>query len=419
MKTSRLEGFYKKTLEERLGILREQEELGEADVRLLKTGGLALEVAERMVENCIGMFSLPLGVATNFKVNGKEVLVPMALEEPSVIAAASHAAKLCLPEGFHAESDEPVMRGQIQLVGIRETEAARKKVQESKDELLNLANSKDSVLVKLGGGAKKVEARVLQGARGKMLLVELFVDVRDAMGANAVNTMCESIAGKLEEITGGKRRARILSNLCTERKVRASAVWKKETLGEETIEAILDAYDLAVHDMYRATTHNKGIMNGIDAVMVAAGNDWRAVEAGAHAYTSLQGRYLPLTKWEKRKNGDLLGSIELPMAVGIVGGATRSHPLAKLSLKIMGVQHANELAEIAACVGVANNLAAMRALATEGIQKGHLRLHARNYAIAAGASGEQADAIASRMIEENNVSHSRALELFQQLKKKK
>lgn len=412
-KTSRLEGYYKKSVDERLALLKANAELSDQEAQALKKGALPLEVAERMVENVVGLYPLPFGIATNFKVNGREVLVPMVLEEPSVIAAASNAARMCLPEGFAAEMDEPVMRGQVQIVGLKDAQKAAKAVKEHVQDLLELATAKDPTLVKFGGGPRKLEARVVKGSRGPFLLIEIWVDVRDAMGANAVNSMCEAIAGKAEELTGGKRRARILTNLAIERKVRASAVWKKDEIGaEEVVEAVLDAYDLAVHDPFRATTHNKGIMNGIDAVMLATGNDWRAVEAGAHAFASYGHGYAPLTRYEKLKNGDLKGSIELPLAAGIVGGATRTHPLAKIGLKIAGVKTARELAEIAACVGLANNFAAMKALSTVGINEGHMKLHARQVAISAGASGRQADEIALQMIQEKRVGIERAKELL-------
>ncbi len=414
MKTSRLEGFYKKSVDERLKLVQEQTGLTDEEAAALKGGALPLDTADRMVENVVGLYPLPVGIATNFKVNGKEVLVPMVLEEPSVIAAASNGARLCLPTGFKAETDEPIMRGQVQIVGVKDAAAAVKEINKHSKELIAKANEKDSTLVKLGGGAKKVEARVLKGSRGDMVLVEIWVNVQDAMGANAVNTMCEAIAGETEKITGGKRRARILTNLAIERKARASCVWKKEELGEETIEAILDAYDLAAHDPFRATTHNKGIMNGIDALMIATGNDWRAIEAGAHAWAwyGNGGTHLPLTRYEKTKGGDLKGSIELPLAIGIVGGATRTHPLAKIGLKILGIKSSREVGEIAASLGLAQNFAALRALSTVGIQSGHMKLHARQIAIAAGAAGKEADRIAEQMVAEKNIRVERARELL-------
>ncbi|MFH1390973.1 MAG: hydroxymethylglutaryl-CoA reductase, degradative [Candidatus Diapherotrites archaeon] len=412
MKTSRVSKFYEKTLEERLAILKEFAELTDEEVsQLKKYGALDFEMADRMIENVVGTFQLPLGLATNFKINGKEFLVPFALEEPSVVAAASNAAKLS--EGFEAKASEPIMIGQIQIVGSQDPEKAVEAIKEKEKELIEEANSVDSILVKFGGGAKKVESSIMETPRGRMLRIHLLVDVRDAMGANAVNTMCEKLSPDLEEITGGKVRLRIITNLAVHRTVKATSVWKKETLGEEAIEKILDAYEFAANDVYRACTHNKGIMNGIDAVVVATGNDFRAVEAGAHTFASITGKYLPLTKYYKNDNGDLVGEIELPMAVGLVGGATRTHPLARINIKLLGVKTANELSEIIASVGLAQNFAAMRALATEGIQKGHMKLHAKNIAIQAGAKENQIDDIAGQMSKEGNISVTRAKEILE------
>ncbi|MBU1197942.1 hydroxymethylglutaryl-CoA reductase, degradative [Candidatus Micrarchaeota archaeon] len=413
MVSSRLEGFYKKSLGERWKILEKEAKLSEPDIALLKKeGSLTLETADKMIENCVGLFSLPYGIAANFKINGREVLVPMVTEEPSVIAAASHGAKLCFEEGFTARAGPSLMRGQIQLVGVKNPETTREKILEEKATLLDLVNQRDSTLLKLGGGAKEITVRILQGNRGQMVLVEVAVDVKDAMGANAVNTMCETMAPKLEDISGGKKRVRILSNLCPERVVKAHATWKKEIVGSPVIEGVLDAYDLAVHDAFRATTHNKGIMNGVDSVLMATGNDFRAVESGAHSYAAFQKPYGPLTHWEKTGTGDLKGSIEIPIAVGIVGGVTRTHPLAQLSLKILQVKTAGALGEIAACVGLAQNFAAMRALSTEGIQKGHMALHARNVAMAAGATGKDVERVAQQMVKEGNIRGERAKELL-------
>ena len=412
MKTSQVSKFYKKTLQERLAILKEFAELNEEEIsQLEKYGALDFEMADRMIENVIGTFQLPLGLATNFKINRKEFLIPFALEEPSVVAAASNAAKLS--EGFEAKASEPIMIGQIQIVGSQDPEKAAEAIKEKEKELTEKANSVDSVLVKFGGGAKKVEASVMETSRGKMIKVHLLVDVRDAMGANAVNTMCERISPELEKITGGEVRLRIITNLAVHRTVKATSVWKKETLGENAIEKILDAYEFAANDVYRACTHNKGIMNGIDAVVVATGNDFRAVEAGAHAFASITGKYLPLTKYYKNDSGDLVGEIELPLAIGLVGGATRTHPLAKINIKLLGVKTANELSEIIASVGLAQNFAALRALATEGIQKGHMKLHAKNIAIQAGAKENQIDSVADQMSKEGNISVTRAKEIIE------
>ncbi len=377
-KSSEVSGFYKLSFEERARFLKEFASLSEEELALLKnTGALGKEFADRMIENVVGGFTLPLGIATNFRINGKDYLIPMVIEEPSVVAAASNAAKLARPGGgFTASADEPVMIGQIQLTKIKNMKEAQRAVLENKNELLELANSRDSTLIKLGGGAKEIDARALETPRGAMLVVYLYVDVRDAMGANAVNTMAEMIAPRAEEITGGKARLRIISNLARKRLARASAVFKREVVGEDVVEGVLDAYEFAKADEYRCATHNKGIMNGIDALALATGNDWRALEAGAHAYACVGGKYQPLTSYEKNKSGDLLGKIELPIAVGTVGGATK-HPAARVALKILGVGSARELAGVMASVGLAQNFAALRALSTEGIQKGHMRLHAR------------------------------------------
>lgn len=421
-------GFYKKSLEERLEILADYAELSSEEKELLKkawNGALGIQTADKMIENVFSCFELPFGIATNFKVNGKEIVVPMVLEEPSVVAAASKAAKLCLPEGFNAEAPKKqVMVGQIQIVGVKDFRKTKKAILKNKKELIEIANSCDKTLVSFGGGAFDLQIRDLGK---KMIAVHLLVDVRDAMGANAVNTMCERITEKVEEMSGGKVGLRILSNLATERIVKARAVWKKEVIGEEAIEGILTAYEFAVNDVYRAVTHNKGVMNGIDAVLIATGNDFRAVEAGAHAFASLKGKikrdakrkskenYAPLTKYYKDRKGDLVGEIELPLAIGIVGGTTKTHPLARIALKIMNVKKVEELQEIIASIGLAQNLAALLALSTVGIQQGHMKLHAKNIAISAGASGEKIELIAEKMVKEKKVSMDRAKEILKEL----
>ncbi|MCX6767301.1 MAG: hydroxymethylglutaryl-CoA reductase, degradative [Candidatus Micrarchaeota archaeon] len=425
MKTSVVSEFYKKTPAERLAFVKDFAQLtGEEAALLQKTGALDLDSANRMIENVVGETHVPLGVATNFLINGKEYLVPMAIEEPSVVAAASNAAKLARPGGFTASADEPVMIGQIQLVGVKDFEAAKKKILENKKALIEFANSLDAPLVKHGGGARDMDARVIDSQRGKMLIIHLLVDCRDAMGANAVNTMSEKLAPKLEALTGGEVRLRIISNLAVNRMARAKTIWTKESLatkeypGGEVIERVLDAYAFAAADPYRCATHNKGIMNGIDAVILATSNDWRAIEAGAHAYAALGGKYKPLTKYYTNGAGDLVGEIELPMAVGLIGGATKTHPVAQVCVKILGVKSAQELAQVCAAVGLAQNFAALRALATTGIQAGHMRLHARNIAVMAGAKGEQIDAIAARIADEKNVRVDRAKEILEEMKKK-
>jgi len=417
-RTSELPGFYRLSLEERLRRVVEFAGLTDEEADLLKkTGALELPQAERMIENVIGTTAFPIGIATNFLINGRDYLIPMVTEESSVVAAASNAAKMARARGgFKTESTEPVMIGQIQVTFLENPEKAIKKLLAEKERILSKANEKDPFLVKLGGGAKDIEARIIDTIRGKMLIVHLLVDVKDAMGANVVNTMCETVAPLIEEITGGRVVLRIVSNLAAKRLARASAIFSKEALGgREVVERIMDAYAFALADPYRCTTHNKGIMNGITALALATGNDTRAIEAGAHAYAALGGTYRPLTRWEVNGEGDLVGRIEIPVAIGIVGGATAVHPVAKICRKIVGVKSSRELGEVMAALGLAQNLAAMRALAAEGIQRGHLRLHARNIATTAGAKGELVDIIASRMIEEGNVNYGRALELFKEL----
>jgi hydroxymethylglutaryl-CoA reductase len=417
MKTSELSGFHKLSPEERLEKVKELSGLAEDEAEALrKTGRLGLEEASRMIENVIGTMELPFGVATNFMINGRDVLVPMVLEEPSVVAAASYSAKLARQGGgFTASTDEPVMIGQIQLVDVPDHEKARQSIMNVKADLLELCNKADSVLVKFGGGARDLEVRDIETGHGSMLVVHIYVDVRDAMGANAINTMAEKLKPMLEELTKGRVRLRIISNLATSRLARARAVWKKDAIGEEAVQGVLEAYALACSDQYRCTTHNKGIMNGIDAVTIATGNDFRAVEAGAHSFAAFGKPYRPLTHYEKNDDGDLVGSIELPLSVGTVGGSTRTNPVARAAMKILGVKSAQELAQVLASVGLAQNFAALRALATEGIQKGHLRLHAKNFAIMAGAKGEQIDLVTRRMVEENDISFNRAETILKEL----
>lgn len=381
-RTSQISGFYKLPISERIRILRDFAKLTDEEAALLsKEGALPLATTEMMIENAVGTYALPLGVATNFLINGKEFLVPMVTEEPSVIAAASNAARMARPSGFTAEADAPLMIGQIQIVGkwtAKSIATAKRAVAKHKKEILSLANSCDPKLVELGGGAKDLEFRAISTAAGKMLILHLIVDVRDAMGANAVNTMCEKVAPLVEGITNGKVRLRILSNLADRRLARAKAFFDKKAIGGAgAVDGIIEAWAFADADPHRAATHNKGIMNGIDAAAIACGQDWRAIEAGAHAYAARDRRYKSLTWWRKDKKGNLVGEIELPMAVGIVGGAVKAHPTARVCAKILGIKSAKELAEILVSVGLAQNFAALRALATEGIQKGHMKLHKR------------------------------------------
>lgn len=419
-KSSRIPGFYKLPIEERVRKVKEFAGLTDEEAQLLlKEAGLDLKTADIMIENVIGTFPLPLGIATNFLINGKEYLVPMAVEETSVVAAASNAAKLCREGGgITSIATESIMIGQVQLTKVKDPSSARMKILENKEEILKIANAQDPILVRLGGGAKDIEVRVVQSPHGPMVITHLLVDVKDAMGANAVNTMAEAVAPFIEEITGGKVYLRIISNLADKRLVRARCVVPKEALGgEDIVDGIVLAWAFAEADPYRAATHNKGIMNGVDAVVIATGNDWRAVEAGAHSYAARWGVYKPLSVWEKNGNGDLVGTLEMPLAIGIVGGATKVHPLARLSLKILGVKTAKELAEIIGAVGLAQNLAALRALATEGIQKGHMRLHAKNIAVMAGATGELIDKVAEIMIKHKKIRFDFAQEILEKLKR--
>lgn len=419
MRTSQISGFYKLSPEERLKIVKEFAQLSEEEASAIRnTGALAMEQVNRMIENVIGVMEVPLGIATNFLINGRDYLIPMAIEEPSVVAAASNAAKMArVKGGFFTKSTEPRMIGQIQICNVRNAAKAKKDILANKDKILALVNQQDATLVRLGGGAKDLEVNVIKTQAGKMVVAHLIVDCRDAMGANAVNTMCETVAPVIEEISGGKVLLRIVSNLAVHRLASARATFAKEALGgEEVVDSILKAYAFAAADAYRCTTHNKGIMNGIAAVALATGNDTRAVEAGAHAYAAITGKYKPLTTYEKNKEGDLVGKIELPIAVGIIGGATAVHPVAKANMKILGVKSARELAEVMASVGLAQNFAALRALATEGIQRGHMELHARNIAVMAGATGELVDRVVERLIKEKKVKLERAKEILESLK---
>lgn len=395
------------------------------EARLIaEPGALGTDRANGMIENVVGTFDLPFGVAGYFQVNGRSYVVPMVVEEPSVVAAASFMAKLARDDGgFQTSSSGPLMRAQVQVLGITDPYGARQALLRQRDEILAIANGRDKVLIGLGGGCKDIEVHVFPDTpRGAMIVLHLIVDVRDAMGANTVNTMAEAVSPLVEQITGGSVRLRILSNLADLRLARArvrltaATLATRERSGEEIIEGVIDAYTFAAIDPYRAATHNKGIMNGIDPVIVATGNDWRAVEAGAHAYACRSGRYTSLTHWEKDASGALVGTIEMPMPVGLVGGATKTHPLARVALKILDVKSAQELGEVAVAVGLAQNLGALRALATEGIQRGHMALHARNIALVAGAVGDEVDRIARRMAEEHDVRTDRAVTLLQELR---
>ncbi|MCB2102488.1 MAG: hydroxymethylglutaryl-CoA reductase, degradative [Rhodobacterales bacterium] len=381
---------------------------------------LPMTLANGMIENVIGKFELPFAVATNFLVNGKEYLVPMVVEEPSIVAAASYMAKLARDGGgFTAGATQPLMRAQIQVLGVSDPEGARFRLLEQADALIEMANSRDKVLIGLGGGCKSIEVHTFPDTPvGPMVVMHILVDVRDAMGANTVNSMAEMLAPEVEKITGGQVRLRILSNLADLRLVRAKVelepkVFNTKTLdGEKVVRGMVEACTLAVIDPYRAATHNKGVLNGIDPVVVATGNDWRAIEAGAHAYAARSGTYSSLTRWEMSTAGKLVGTIEVPMALGLVGGATKTHPAAQAALRMLKVASAGELGQVIAAVGLAQNMAAIRALATEGIQRGHMTLHARNIAILAGAEGPDVDRIAKAMAAAGDVSVDKAKSLL-------
>ena len=421
-KSSDLQGFYKLPVEKRREIVKQFASLTDDEMKTLaNTGGLPADLAEHMIESVVGGYTYPLGIATNFRINGSDYLIPMALEEPSVVAAASNAAKMArVKGGFKVTNTGPVMIGQIQGVNVPSPESAKTKLLAQKAGLLKKANEQDPMLVSLGGGAKDLNVKVLSTLKGPMVIAELIVNTGDAMGANAVNTMAEAVAPTVEEITGGRVFLRIISNLADRRLVRASAVFEKEAIGgEDVVDGIVYAYAFADADPYRCATHNKGIMNGVIAVGIACGQDIRALEAGAHSYAARSGKYKPLTTWEKNRDGDLLGTLEMPMAVGLVGGAARTHPAARANIKILGVKTAIQLAEVMGAVGLAQNFAALRALASEGIQRGHMRLHARNIAISAGATGEFADLVAKKMIEERKIRADRAAELVKELSKGK
>ncbi|NLF87795.1 hydroxymethylglutaryl-CoA reductase, degradative [Candidatus Bathyarchaeota archaeon] len=420
-KSSVISGFYKLPPKERLSLIADFAGLTAEESALLgQSCSLSIDVADHMVENVIGIFPEPMGVAVNFQINGKDYIIPMATEEPSVIAAASNAAKMVREGGgFKTSSTAPVMIGQIQVVKLPDAAAAQKAVVAAKEQILKKANEQDPILNQFGGGAKDLDARVIETAMGQMVIVHLYVDCRDAMGANAVNTMAEAVAPMIEELTGGHVYLRIISNLAVRRLAKATCVVPKEALGgEEVVEGIAYASAFAAADPYRAATHNKGAMNGIIAVVLATGNDHRAIEAGGHAYAALNGQYSTFSRWVKNAAGDLEGEIELPMAVGLIGGAVKTHPIARIATKILGVKSASEFGEVLAAVGLAQNLAALRALSSEGIQRGHMSLHARNIAVTAGAKGEQIEAVAAQMVKERKVRVDRAKEILDGLNRK-
>ena len=423
---SRLKGFYKLTVDERRQLIAQSSNLSPEQITALANNGeLDDNAADRMIENVIGTMSLPVGIATNFIIDKKQYVIPFCLEESSVVAAASNMAKRCHAHGgFTSTNDGPMMIAQIQLLDIDNHQDAEQAVLENKDALMDLANSLPSTMIRLGGGCKDISTRSIETLSGKMFIVHIHVDCRDAMGANAVNTMAELLAPELEQITKGRALLRILSNLATERLARVKATFTPEEIsntgdredGLNIISGILEAYHFAVADPYRAATHNKGVMNGISAVAVACGQDWRAIEAGCHAYVAYsQGKYGSMTRWELDSDGNLVGSIETPMAVGIVGGASKVHPVARTNLEILGVESAQELASVMAAAGLAQNLGALRALATSGIQKGHMRLHARNMAVSAGAEGNEIDDVAKLLIDhEGPITQTKVTEILEE-----
>ena len=418
MADSSISKFFEKSRKDRLDIIGNFANLSEEELNILENvnGGISFDKADKMIENAIGTFSLPLGIATNFKINNKDYVVPMVIEEPSVIAAASKGAKVArIKGGFEVTADESYSIGQIQILNT-DTTVAIKKIQEQTNEILELANSKSNTLSKMNKGAKEVTCKVIDTPSGSMLIVELLIDVGDAMGANVTNTMCEAVSPLLEKITGGKALLRILSNYSTRRMVKAKAIFEKESVGgEAVVDNIILAFEFADNDVYRAVTHNKGIMNGIISVANAVGQDSRAIEAAANAYAAISGKYRSLSKWSKDSDGNLVGILEIPLSVGIVGGIANVHPVAKICAKILNVESAQELACVMTATGLAQNYSAIRALSTEGIQKGHMRLHARNLAAAAGATPEQIDQIVEKMVQANSISLDKAKELLHQI----
>ncbi len=418
MADSSISKFFEKSRKDRLDIIANFANLSVEELNILENvnGGISFDKADKMIENAIGTFSLPLGIATNFKINNKDYVVPMVIEEPSVIAAASKGAKVArIKGGFEVTADESYSIGQIQILNT-DTTVAIKKIQEQTNEILELANSKSNTLSKMNKGAKEVTCKEIDTPSGSMLIVELLIDVGDAMGANVTNTMCEAVSPLLEKITGGKALLRILSNYSTRRMVKAKAIFEKESVGgEAVVDNIILAFEFADNDVYRAVTHNKGIMNGIISVANAVGQDSRAIEAAANAYAAISGKYRSLSKWSKDADGNLVGILEIPLSVGIVGGIANVHPVAKICAKILNVESAQELACVMTATGLAQNYSAIRALSTEGIQKGHMRLHARNLAAAAGATPEQIDEIVEKMVQANSISLDKAKELLHQI----
>jgi hydroxymethylglutaryl-CoA reductase len=415
---SDISGFYKLSMEERQKLLSSLANLNQDEMKILKELGYFTPIQiDTLIENVVGSYQLPFGLALNFKINNKDYIIPMVIEEPSVVAAASNAARMARKHGgFHSEEVKSIMISQIQVTQLKDVEASKKSLQENKGKLIKIANEQDPMLNELGGGARDIEIREINTKKGKMIILHLLVNVLDAMGANVVNTMAEAISPYIEEISGGKVYLRIVSNLATHRLARSRATFDKDLLGgEEVVEGILNAYEFAVADPYRATTHNKGIMNGIVALTLATGNDTRAIEAGSHAYASLSGQYSPLTKFKLDSKGNLVGEIEVPLALGIIGGMTKIHPMARVALKILNVKSASELSQVGAALGLAQNVAALRALASEGIQKGHMALHSRNIAKVAGVPDDLIEKVAQEMIKEKKIRVDYAKEVLKKI----
>lgn len=427
---SRIPKFYKYSVENRLDILREKEILSQEDYIALREQMhlLSQDDADKMIENVIGVFGLPMGLGLNFLINEKPYIVPMVVEEPSILAAVSSAAKVVRNAGgFEVESDDPILIGQIQLVDVRHPMKVRHTILQEKQEILNLANSLHPNMVKRGGGAIDLEVMIHQQDRhpGSMVVVHLLVDTRDAMGANLVNSMCEGVAPLIEKMSGSKVYLRILSNLTDRAMVRAKCVIPTKYLdfndssGKEVRDGIIRAAEFAAIDPYRASTHNKGIMNGIDPLAIATGNDWRAIEAAAHAYASRSGRYTSLTNWFKNEQGDLVGTIDIPLKVGTVGGSLKSNKAVGIAHRILGIESATELAEVMGAVGLAQNFSALRSLGTEGIQRGHMTLHARSVASTAGAPAELFEEVLERLVESGEIKVWKAKEIIDELQKEK
>jgi len=415
---SNIPGFYKLSIDERQQVITKLVNLNTEDIKLLKNYGyISPSQLDTLIENVIGSFHLPLGIACNFKINNKDYIIPMVIEEPSVVAAASNAAKIARKlGGFYSEKVKSIMFSQIQITNIKDIKTAKDNIQKNKETILKIANEQDPLLVSLNGGAIDLEIREISTRKGPMLIIHLLVNVLDAMGANVVNTMAEAVAPYLEDICNGHIYLRILSNLAIHRLARCRAVFDKELLGgDKVVEGIINAYEFALADPFRATTHNKGIMNGIIALTMATGNDTRAIEAGAHAFAALSGNYSPLTKFQVDSDGNLVGEIELPLALGIIGGMTKIHPMARLALKILDIKSANELSQVAAALGLAQNVAALRALASEGIQKGHMSLHSRNIAKLAGVPEELIEKVAQKLVEDKKIRVDYAKEILQKI----